>query len=924
VKTVLLFILFLFTGSHLQAQGPERIIVFHIRDVSFAEFCDSVYSYSGVKIYYREEWVNNMKVTLDSDSITVYSAVEKAVEGSGLEVSVWHNDLALLIGMKLLKELPVYKQITKTNNTAVQKEETITESEERYITGRKPGATQTLTVGRAGGNIPNTKANVLGRVFDEETGEPMGFVTIYINETKTGAVSDMNGFFNIAIFPGKYNIKVEYMGYEKEKYLLEVLSDGNFTVRMKKAPIQIKEVIISSESHANIRVKDPGLDQIAIKSIKTLPMMMGERDILKVSGTLPGIISPGEGGAGLNVRGSGSDQNAFYINKIPIYNTSHMFGFFPAFNSDIIKDFSIYKGYIPAQYGGRLASVFNITTRQGSRKNFTAHGGVSPIAANIVVEGPLKKDTCSFLISGRSSYSDWILSRIRDTTISSSSANFNDFAGGVNWDIQKTQVSLFVYHSYDYFHLANINNYSYSNNGASLIIGHNYTNSLRGEIAFIGSQYSFMTIDKEEISSAYQHNYEMRQYETKAGFRHVVNDKNLLEYGAGLTLYKLDRGTVLPFGEKSLRSKVILGTDRGIESSLFISDSYNPVSWINLNLGVRYTLFTPVGPVTTNNYIQGAPMDLRYISDTLTFGKNQPIRWYHEPDIRVAVIIDTDKEGSVKLAFNQMHQNLFMLNTTTSVAPNTQWKLADYHLLPSKSNQISLGVFRTLPAYGLETSVEVYYKRSYNFPEFKDGADFLKNPFVETSILQGDQKAYGIEFYIKRSMRKLEGWLSYTYSRSLIQINGGHSWNRINNGETYPSNYDIPHSLNLVLNYYFTRRVIFSSILTYQSGKPITYPESVFYINGAPFLDYSKRNAYRIPDYIRADFSLTIEGSLKKNKLLHSSWIFNIYNAAGRQNPYSVYFKTENGLIRSYQYSVIGVPIITATWLFKLGNYASN
>ena len=924
MKSGLLLILLLQFGSPQQVQGPDKVMSCHFNNVPFTEFCDFVFRQTGVSIFYHEIWVNKMSVTLDSDSITVLSAVRQVIEGSGLEISVWHNDLAILPGVTLLTQLPVYKQTANKTDTALQKERVITKSEERYITGRKPDVTQTITVGRTGSNMDNTMAKVLGRVLDEETGEPMSFVTIYITETKTGAISDLNGFFTIALKPGKYNVRVEYMGYEKEKYLLEVLSDGNFTVRMKSGAIQLKEIVVSSERLANIRVKDPGLEQISIKSIKGLPMMMGERDILKVSGTLPGIISTGEGGAGLNVRGSGSDQNAFYINRIPVYNTSHMFGFFPVFNSDIIKDFSIYKGHIPAQYGGRLASVFNITTRQGNRKHFTARGGLSPIAGNIVLEGPLKMDTSSFIFSARSTYSDWILSKIRDTTISASSANFNDLSGGINWDIQKTQLSLFVYHSYDHFRLSDITSYSYSNTGASLILRHNYTNSLHGEFAFIGSRYTFSTIDKQEISSAYKHSYEMDHYETRASFKQLLNDKNFLEYGADVTLYKLDRGRVLPYGEKSLRNEVALGSDKGIESSLFISDSYDVLPWMNLNLGVRYTLFNPIGPVTTYSYSQGAPMDIRYIEDTLSFGKNRPIRWYHEPDIRATVNIETDKEGSIKLAFNQMHQNLFMLNTNTSMAPNTQWKLADYHLLPSKSNQVSLGVFRTLPNNGLETSVEVYYKRTYNYPEFKDGADFLRNPLVETSVLQGDQKAYGFEFYIKQSRRKLEGWLSYTYSRSLIRVNGEHSWNRINNGETFPANYDIPHSLNVVLNYSLSRRVVFSSIFTYQTGKPITYPESAYYVNSAPYLDYSKRNAYHIPDYVRADFSLTVEGNLRKNKLIHSSLILNLYNAAGRRNPYSVYFKTENGIIKSYQYSVIGVPIFTATWLFKLGNYASD
>jgi hypothetical protein len=908
----------------IQVQAQEKKVSCHIKDIPFREFCELIYHQAGVHIYYNDDWVNKLNVSLDSDSISALSAVMKVVGGSGLEVSEWNNDIVILPGVKLIAELPSYEQIIKPAPVIEQKKQTITESEVRYITGNKPGQIRNITVGRAGTNAGRVKVNVLGRVFDEVTGEPIPFVTIYIAETKAGAVSDINGFVTISLFTGKYNVRIECMGYEKEKYSLEVFSEGNFTVRMKKAVIQMKEIVISGERKSDIRVKDAGMDQIPVKSIKSLPMMMGERDILKVSETLPGIVSVGEGSAGLNVRGSGSDQNAFYINRIPVYNTSHLFGFFPSFNSDIIKDFSIYKGHIPVEFGGRLASVFNITTRKGNREYFTAHGGVSPVAGNIVLEGPLKKDTASFIFSARSTYSNWILSQIKDTTINSSRAKFNDLSGGINWDFKKSQLSVFLYHSYDNFHLSTINNYSYSNNGGSIILGHNFNNSLRSELAFIVSRYAFSTVDKQEISSAYEYAYRMDHYETRASFKQMLNDRNSLEYGADIVLYKLDRGTVLPFGEKSLLSEVPLGKEKGIESSVFISDSYDIKPWLNLNLGFRYTLYTPIGPVTTYKYSPGEPTDLRYIDDTLTFGKNQPIRWYHEPDLRVAVKIETDNDGSVKLSFNQMHQNLFMLNTNISVAPNTQWKLADYHLLPSKSNQISLGVFRTLPNKGLETSAEIFYKRTYNNPEFKDGADFLKNPLVETSVLQGNQKAYGIELYIKRSGRKLEGWLSYTYSRSLIQVNGAHSWNKINNGEVFPANYDIPHSLNAVLNYYFTRRVIFSSILAYQTGKPVTYPESIYYVDGTQYLDYSKRNAYRIPYYLRADFSLMVEGNLKKNKFLHSSLILNLYNAVGRKNAYSVYFNSENGKIKSYLYSVIGVPIFTVTWLFKLGNYAAD
>jgi hypothetical protein len=921
LQTVILFFMFYYAVS---AQHQGSVMVCHVKNIPFSEFCNYIYSQTSVRVFYHEKWVSQLKVTLDTDSTTAYSAVAEALKGTELEVSLWHGDLVVLPGEKLPDALPVY--VNKQNKGVVADSGAIamTASEERYMTGRKADAIQTLYVGRKGATITGGKAKIQGRILDEDTGEPIMFATIYIMETKSGAVSDLNGFLSFMLKPGTYNVIFEYLGYGKKKYQLEVLSDGKFSVDLKKSVIQMKEVVVYGDRQMSIRAKDPGLDKMSIKAIRELPMMMGERDILKISGTLPGIVSVGEGSAGLNVRGGGSDQNAFYINKIPVYNTSHLFGFFPAFNSDIIKDFSIYKGHIPAEYGGHLSSVFNIITRQGNRKNFTARGGVSPITANLVVEGPLKKDTCSFMLSARSSYSDWILKKLSDPDIRNSSASFNDFSAGVNYDIRKTQLAAFGYHSSDKFRLSDLNSYEYSNDGLSLSFNHNFSNSFRSEFSLIASQYKFSTIDQQEESNAYQQAYKMEHYEARADFKHMLSDKNTLEYGANAVLYKLNRGTVLPYGDNSLRIPVDLGSEQGIESALYISDEYEVLPWLNLTVGARYAMFVPTGPKTVYEYAPDAPMDARYIVDTLYFAHNQPIRWYKEPDLRVAINIETDVAGSVKLAFNQMHQNLFMLSNTTTIAPNTQWKLADYHLLPSESNQVSAGVFRTLAEMGIETSAEVFYKQTKNYSEFKDGADFLNNPLVETSVLQGDQTAWGIEFFLKRSSRKLDGWISYTYSRSIIHIDGGEPWNQINGGEAYPANFDIPHVLNLVFNYHFSRRLTFASILTYQTGKPVTYPVSTYYINGIATLDYSKRNAYRIPDYIRADFSLTLEGNLKKQKLMHSSLIFSVYNATGRDNPYSVYFKSENGFIRSYQYSVIGVPIFTITWLFKLGNYAAE
>lgn len=923
MKRFLFIILFFHLLFLLNGQGPEKIMNFHLRNASFDDFAASILKTSGVRIFYKEELVKNLKINLDTNNITVLSAVAKVIEGTNLRISTWNQELVIMPETRLITELPTYKQQITFDSTTEKTEQLPAAIGERYLPVRGPGLPRVITVGRRGEMTGKAKVNILGRVLDRETGEPLISVPVYITETKTGTLSDQNGFFNFNLSPGKYNVLTGYLGYAREQFLLEVFSAGDITVTLSKTIIQLQDVVISGESQTAIHVKDPGLDQITPQNIKSLPVLLGERDVIKASVTLPGIVST-EGGAGINVRGSASDQNAFYINRIPVYNTFHLFGFFSAFNPDIVSDFSIYKGHIPAEYGGRLASVFRITTRQGNRKHATVHGGISPVAGNVVLEGPIKKDTSSFIFSIRSTYSDWILSRIKDTTIRASTADFNDISGGISRDAGKTQLSIFAYHSKDHFRLADLNNYQYSNNGASVIINRTFSNSMRGELAFTGSSYRSSTADRLSPSAAYQHSSEIRQYEMLARSKHVLNDKNDLEYGADFSIYMLDRGAVLPYGDKSLLNIVGLGRERGAEGSLFIADQYEINSWLSLNAGLRYNEFVPFGPAKAYTYAPGVPVDTRYITDTLIFGKNKPVKWYPEPDIRAAVNIKTDKKGSVKLAFNSMHQNLFMLNTTIALSPDAQWKIADYHLRPSGSNQASFGVFRTFPEHWLEASVEAYIKKVINFPVFREGADFLKNPLVETSVLQGDQKAWGVEFFVKRSRRKLEGWLSYTYSRSFIKVNGEQSWKKINNGKRFPSDYDIPHSLNAVLSYYFTRRIVLSSDFTWQTGRPVTYPESVYYINGTPYLNYSERNAYRIPDYARLDLSLTIEGSLRADKLLHSSFVFNLYNATGRMNAYSVFFNTENGKIRSYKYSVIGVPVFTFTWQFKLGNYASE
>lgn len=912
----LAFIIGLWLMALLSLAQEKDQISLDLEEVGFGKLVQSIENQSSYKILYKPEWVENWVVSVHEPSVSAFDVLNQIAQEHGMSLGIMDQFIILIPEGQLIQRLPSYKFGEDSNETDI----IVNTQPKEYLKGRKADLVH-IVVGKRKSGSKITKVNVSGELYESLSKKPVEGATVFFPELQRGAVSDANGAFSIELPTGKYDAQIECMGMEKARCQLEILSSGSFELEMYKANIDMKEVIVYGDRQMSIRDKDPGLEKVKVKEIKKLPMMMGESDIIKVSELMPGIISVGEGAAGLNVRGGSFDQNAFYFNNVPIYNTSHMFGFFPAFNSDVVNDFSIYKGYIPAKYGGKISSIFDINARSGNKKNYTAHGGISPVAANLTLEGPIKKDTASVLISGRSSYSDWILSRIDDYVIRNSKASFYDIIASVNLDLPKTQVNLFGYHSQDYFKLHDINTYWYSNSGVSAKLGHTFNENLRGDFALSGSSYQFKTTDQQLASLAYEHAFKVNQYDLKADFQHSFKENHTLEYGLNAVAYQLERGEVLPYGDESLQSPLNLGNEQAAEASLYVSDKYQITPLLELHAGFRFSAYAALGPKTVYTYFENGPKEPDNINDSIIFKSGQPIQWYYFPEFRAALNYQTDELGSVKFSFNQMHQNIFMLNNTITVAPNSQWKLADYHLKPSRSYQFSLGVFRNLARGGWELSVEGYYKHTTDYTEFKDGADFLSTPLVETTVLQGLQRSYGVEFMIKRSHRKLDGWLAYTYSRSLIQVDGGEKWNQINQGNIYPSNFDIPHVINAIINYHFSKRVTFSSTITYQTGKPSTFPTGYYFIEGQPYLDYSARNEYRIPDYFRTDVSLTIEGNLRKKKWLHSSFVFSVYNLTGRDNPYSVYFTKEQGRIVSYQYSVIGVPILTASWIFKLGNY---
>jgi hypothetical protein len=919
----LLFISFFFS---LETLADDIFFSGEYQDISFDRFILDVENKTGVHFFYRQEWISGITVTAKGDNLSLTGVLEKSLAGTGLYFYI-NNEKNIFITpvyvVTILNEYPG-DELDNRDKSSLG-DNGITDIRQKYFEGQKPMITETIIIGNKENNISHNKVIINGKIWNKENGESLIGATIYIEELKTGSATDVDGRFSLVLAPGEYNAMFNCMGMKEVSYLLEVYSDGQLNISMEKKIYPINEVVIQADRYQNVRGLQMGFEQLDIKTIKEIPLVLGEKDLLKVAQMLPGIQTVGEGSSGFNVRGSPADQNLFYINKVPVYNTSHLFGFFSSFNPDIVKDFSMFKSNIPVEYGGRLASFFDISTRQGNKKNYTARGGISPVTGHIAIEGPLKKEHNSFVVSARSTYSDWLLSELEDPDLRNSNASFYDISTNINIEPNENNLfKIFGYYASDRFDLANLNEYQYSNSGGSLTWKRRISSSISSDFAAIFGNYFFKTTNKECSFSAYEHEYNIGHYELKSDMHWVPEQKHTISFGGNLIYYDLNRGHVVPYQQESNRLPVHLGKENGIEGAIYFADKIRLSDWLTFYGGIRYSFFSFLGPGKVYEYNQEAPKNSMNIKDTITFSRGEIIKMYSGPELRTALNISTGINSSLKISYNRIRQYIFMLSNTIAISPTDQWKLCDYHINPPYCDQVSTGFYKDFPRSGFRTSIETYFKRTYNVVEYKDGADFISSPQIEEDVLQGNQTAYGIELMLKKKTGKLNGWVSYCYSKSDVLVNGIHTWDKINQGYSYPANYDKPHALNMIVNYKVNRRLSFSSNLVYNTGRPVTYPVSVYYINEQEILNYSLRNKYRLPDYFRIDLSINLEGNLKSRKKIHSYWMLNIYNLTGRKNAYSVYFRSEDGKINGYKMSIFGTRIVTISWNFKLGNYASE
>ncbi len=918
---ILCLFIFLLQGiSTLSAQETAYRLDSSYNGLTWSEFTEKTEQNFAVKYYYSPESVLGLPIVKIEQELALQQFLTDYLKTKNLYATIDRYGNIFLTPNEILKtEIP-----TSIYPTLQEKEEESTDNQvvnNDFLITNQNFIASVIAIGDKQKGLNKSSASFQGYVYDERQ-EPLIGATIFVSETGQGTATDIDGFYTLTLKKGKYNLKIDNLNSSTKEVRIDLLSDGNFDIILEGKEVLLDDIVVTSSRNDRVRNTQMGTELLSTESIKEIPLVLGENDIMKVSTLLPGVQSVGEGAAGFNVRGSPADQNLFLIDNIPVYNTSHLFGFFSAFNSDVVEEFSLSKSNIPAEFGGRLASVFNVKAKTGDKEKYKVRGGISPITGRVLVEGPLQREKSSFLLGVRSTYSNYILDLIDNPDFNQSKIFFGDATGKLSFDLnEKNSLNIFGYHSLDDINFGGKSQFDNQNSGGSAILSRVISPRHNVDASVIYSRNALSVENKEIAREAYFQTSVLEHREAKLNFTLLPTDNHRVTYGANAIIYDVDRGEFSPAGAESLVEQTILGEEKGLEGGIFLSDEWKISPFLTLIGGLRYNFYSFLGPNKVYQYQEGVAKNPTSIIDTLNFGKNERITTHTGLDYRLGASYVVSPQLSFKASYNRTHQYIFLLSNTIALAPTDKWKLTDYNIDPLRGDQYSVGIYTKVFNKKAEFSVEGYYKSTKNLVEYRDGAELLVNEFPERDVLQGDLNAYGVELMLRKSKGRLNGWVNYTYSSSAVTVDQGFSGGQINFGESYNANYDKPHATNLVLNYKFNRRVSLSSNIVYATGRPVTYPTTVYTQNGIPLINFTSRNAYRVPDYFRTDLSLKVEGNLKKEKLLHSSWVLSVYNMTGRKNAYNVFFTSESGLVRGFKTSIFAQPIISLTYSFKFGNY---
>ena len=901
---------------HSLAAQQHGLIDGRFEGAHFDELVNSIEQQSGYRFYYDKRWTDSLSVSVVANRTSVHELLEKVFANTDLYFAIDAGKQIFIT-----KERPVYAQLPPglygTPSPTRQEPAFDYSLYEKKEKERKLAETKIHLIGRNTGE-PGESATVAGNIRDINTGEPVIGASVFVENPLIGITTDQFGYYALTLPRGRHELKIQSVGMKATSRQIMLYSNGRLEISLDEDITPLKEVVVEADGEAHVLGMQMGTEKLDIKTMKQIPLALGETDIMKVVLTLPGVQSVGEGTVGLNVRGGAANQNLILFNDAVVYNPSHLFGFFSTFNPDVLQNVELYKSAIQAEYGGRISSVLDVHTREGNTKEFSGSGGISPITGRVSLEGPIVKDKTSFIIGARSTYSGWLLRQLDSKELSNSTASFYDITANITHEFnENNHLYLSAYTSKDRFTLNSDTAYAYSDRNASVKWKHLFNNKLYGVLTGGFSHYNYAVESDENPVEAFHMDFTIHQLNAKADFSYFPNSRHTLNAGISATRYDLSPGSMTPLGGESLVTPDVIPDQQGLESAVYLSENFEVSDKLSLYLGLRYSYYQYLGPGNVYQYTTGVPRQPGNVIDTINYGPGKAIASYHGAEPRASLRYIVSNSASVKLSYNRMRQYIQMLSNTVAINPTDVWKLSDAYVKPQVGDQISLGFYQYLKGNTIETSVETYYKQTENLTDYKNGAVLLMNHNLETDVTNAFGKAYGVEVMVKKVNGKLNGWVSYAYSRSFIRTKGTFEDETVNKGNYYPANHDKPHAVNFIGNYKFSRRFNLSLNVIYSTGRPITLPVARYEVDGTPRIFYSDRNQYRVPDYFRTDISINVEGNHKVRKLAHSSWTFAIYNLLGRANPYSVYFTSDNGRIAGYKLSIFARPIPTITYNFK-------
>jgi hypothetical protein len=912
-KTYLLSFCFLFVLRVASAQQTNiRLISGNFQKATIAQFINELESKSSYHFYYDPIQFDSLRVTLQVNDKPLETILDMAFKNTDFHYAITPQQQVFLTkGRQIKTELaPGYLEALTRNAPAKQTAAVAdyTDDKDKKV----PDATtenKLYEIGVRTNNIKAGNAILSGYIRDIKSGEAVVGASIYVANTRTGVATDQFGYFTISLSRGRHTLNIRGLGMRDTRRQIILYSEGKLNIEMQEQVNSLKEVKISGDKVANVRSVELGVTRLDIKNIKQIPTAFGEADVLKVVLTLPGVTSVGEATTGFNVRGGAADENLILLDGATIYNPAHFFGFFAAFNPDIVKDIELYKSSIPEKFGGRLSSVLEITNREGNKKIFTGSAGIGLLTSRLNVEGPIVKDKTSFIFGGRTTYSNWLLNLLPEA-YKHSAASFYDLNLDISHQINdKNNIYLSSYASNDKFKLNSDTTYSYSNKSIALKWKHNFNNKLYSLITAGVDRYQYDVTSTANPVNGYDLGFKINQSNFKTDFTYYLSNKHTIDFGLSSILYKINPGTFEPDGSGSLVLPQVVAPEQALESALYLGDKYDVTSDLTISAGIRYNIYNYLGPQTINTYAPNLPRQAVNVLDSTAYSGGKVINTYQAPDIRISARYLLNDNLSVKAGYNTLHQYIHLLSNSTSISPTDIYKLSDPNIKPEYGDQVSLGLFKNANANTVEMSVEVYYKRLRNYLDYRSGAVLLLNQHIEQDVINTQGKAYGAEFLLKKTAGKLNGWLSYTYSRTFLKQDDPNAGEFINKGAYYPANYDKPNAFNFTGNYKFSHRFSVSLDVAYSTGRPITLPIAKYEYAGSERVFYSDRNAYRIPDYFRSDFSINIEGNHRVHQLTHNSWTIGVYNLTGRQNAYSTFFTEQSGVISGYKLSIFAAPI---------------